>query len=255
MEQNRNIQSEEETEIIREHGPEAFGLKWTCFAQGRESEPETAAETQPRSKEESEQLGRLADNRLKHLVTVLHGGLEIDTSAQEETRLRAEVERCREIVKKNPASGEPELAMAYNNLAGMLQAAGRAAEAEALYCEALDIYRCLAERRPAAYEPYAAQICGSLAVLLSGTERVSAAEWFYRQALDTWRRLAERHPVSYAPEVADSCFHLAIFLFYVKEDRKGARIMLEHALALYEQYPHMAQQAADAKNMLDEYYS
>ena len=49
MEQNRNIQEETETireydPEIREHGPEAFGLKWACFAQGRESEPETAAE-------------------------------------------------------------------------------------------------------------------------------------------------------------------------------------------------------------------
>ena len=175
-------------------------------------------------------------------------------AAREEQRLRDELERCRGRAEKNPPAGEPELAMAYNNLANFCQTTGRAGEAEKLYCEALDIYRRLAERRPAAYEPYAARICANLAVLLSGANRVSAAEWFFRQELDIWRRMAERHPVLYAPEVADACSHLGGFLFYMKEDRTSARPLLEHALALYEQYPRLAFKADEIRNMLNEYY-
>ena len=105
-------------------------------------------------------------------------------------------------------SDKAAVADACGNLARTLHAAGRLQDAEKLYCEAMDIYRELSKRN-ADYQAPLARICQDLAMCLEDCRRPEAAEWFYRTSLDLYRKLAERNAEAYAPCVASTCGNLA----------------------------------------------
>ena len=105
-------------------------------------------------------------------------------------------------------SDKAAVADACGNLARTLHAAGRLQDAEKLYCEAMDVYRELSKRN-VDYQAPLARICQDLAMCLEDCGRPEAAEWFYRTSLDLYRKLAERNAEAYAPCVASTCGNLA----------------------------------------------
>ena len=119
------------------------------------------------------------------------------------------------------------------NLLGLLYSDNRDFQkAEALYGEALSIYRRLAEGQPGAYEPGVAMTCNNLALLLADTNRHDEAETLYREALSIYRRLAEGQPGAYEPGVANICNNLADLLKNINQYGE-AETMFRDALSIY----------------------
>ena len=158
------------------------------------------------------------------------------------------------MAEKNPETYEPDLAASCNNLANLLSGTNRIPEAEALYQEALEVYRRLAEKNPETYEPDLAASCNNLAILYKNTNRFPEAETLYQEALEIRRRLAEKAPEAYEPSLADSCYNLAILLFKVKHDKPASKALFEQVLAIYEKYPHLASDADDVRSILSRYF-
>ena len=77
------------------------------------------------------------------------------------------------------------------------------------------------------------------------------AERYYRKALKIWRRLAQFNFSAFGPGVATICRNLGIF-----EMQRGlqdsAKQYFEEALSIYEQFPHLVQDAQYCRDALIE---
>ena len=155
----------------------------------------------------------------------------------------------RRLAEADPAAYEPDLAETCNNLGNLLKDTGRMEEAERSYREAEGISRRLAEADPAAYEPDLAMTCNNLGNLLYTTGQMEEAERSYREAETIYRRLAERAPSAYEPDLAMTCYNLGLFERQ-RGNTEAARAYFQEALALYEKYPHHADHAQMARDIL-----
>jgi tetratricopeptide (TPR) repeat protein len=77
------------------------------------------------------------------------------------------VDLYRRLAQTNPATFEPNLALALNNLGIWLSNLGRREQALTVTTEAVDAYRRLVQTNPAAFEPDLARVLNSLGVRLS----------------------------------------------------------------------------------------
>jgi len=117
----------------------------------------------------------------------------------------------RQEAAENFTSGGPGAAAACGDLADRLREAGRLSDAEALYREALGLWRKLALGRPGTWLPLLAEACGDLADLLSETGQAGEALSLSREALELWRGLEKADP-SRRPDLAENCGALADLL-------------------------------------------
>lgn len=136
---------------------------------------------------------------------------EARLAVETETRRREAVRTAKALALRNPDK-RLDYAAACDALAAFCHASGQLAEAERLYCDALDIYRALAQTKPVTFGPCVARTCRQLGRILSGSDRLSAAEWFYRDALQTWRKLSDRGADVETGELAALCHDLAVLL-------------------------------------------
>ena len=107
----------------------------------------------------------------------------------------------------------------------------RFTESEAMYNEALEIYRRLANSTPQAYEPDVAQTLNNLANLYSDTQRFTDSEAMYKEALEIYRRLAESNPQAYESNVAVTLNNLAV-LYYDTKRFTESEAMYNEALEI-----------------------
>lgn len=86
-------------------------------------------------------------------------------------------------------------------------------QSEALYREALELYRYLSLSNPSVYGLYVAMTCNNLALLLSdSTEGREKAEELYQEALALYQKQVRIAPEVYQPELAKVCRNLGRFL-------------------------------------------
>ncbi|MGH9601198.1 MAG: tetratricopeptide repeat protein, partial [Terriglobales bacterium] len=90
------------------------------------------------------------------------------------------LQRALEMYRKALPAGHPSIASSLNNLARLLQAQGKLADAEPLYREALEMYR---KTLPAGH-PWIASSLNNLAQLLLDQGKLAEAEPLYREALE-----------------------------------------------------------------------
>ena len=96
-----------------------------------------------------------------------------------------------EIDRTTFGAEHPSYAVSLNNLASLLEATGRYAEAEPLYQQALEIVRTTL----GAEHPSYAVTLNNLARVLEATGRYAEAESLYQQALEIFRTaLGDDHP-------------------------------------------------------------
>ena len=143
--------------------------------------------------------------------TILSPEEEAALALETEKRYREAVKTAKALAVRDPAK-QFDYAAACDTLAAFCYDSGQLAEAERLYCDALDIYRALAKTKPITFGPYVARTCRRLGRILSGSDRLPSAEWFYRDALQTWRKLSDRGADIQTVELAALCHDLAVLL-------------------------------------------
>ena len=154
------------------------------------------------------------------------------------------------LAKENPEAYEGDVAITSNNLGVLCDKTNRIKEAEEYYQEALNICRRLAKENPKVYEGYVAMTCNNLGILYYN-DRMKEAEGYFQEALNIYRRLAKESREAYEGDVANICYNLA-FLHRRNKRRKEAKEYFETALALYEKYPHYADNAKKVQAILAE---
>ena len=123
-------------------------------------------------------------------VHLNEAGIFAERAARHKTALR-NFEELLKLSRREYGDRSPKTATVFNNLASVLQATGRYAEAEPLHRQALEIRRkALGEAHP----DYATSL-HNLAGVLQATGKYAEAESLYRQALEICRKaLGEVHP-------------------------------------------------------------
>ena len=142
------------------------------------------------------------------------GGAASKPSARLKPASWGDVLPAEELSATNPGVYEPDVAGTCNNLANLLSASpeGRK-EAEALYREALKLYRNLSATNPSVYEPDVATTCNNLAILLAASpEGRKEAEELFREALALRRKQVRLVPGVYKLELVRVCRNLGRFL-------------------------------------------
>ena len=119
--------------------------------------------------------------------------------------------RILEIIKKNPDTNISDIAMIFNNSAGLYSKQNRPKEAEDSYDEALKLKRALAKKNPDAYTPDVAMTLNNLGNFYRSQDRSEEAEGSYNEALKLRRALVKKNPDTYIPDVATTLNSLAIF--------------------------------------------
>ena len=104
---------------------------------------------------------------------------------------------------------EQDVALTLNHLAVFYYKTQRFTESEAMYNEALEIYRRLANSTPQAYEQDVAATLNNLANLYRKILRLTESEAMHNEALEIYRRLANSNPQTYEPNVAGTLTNLA----------------------------------------------
>jgi len=145
---------------------------------------------------------------------------------QEALRIR------RELVKENPRTYLPDVAMTLNNLAVLQMDKNEFPQALEKYEEALKIYRELAKENPRTYLPDVATTLNNLAILHSAKNEFPQALEKYEEALKIRRELAKENPRTYLPNVATTLNNLAI-LQKDKNEFPQALEKYEEALKIY----------------------
>jgi cellulose biosynthesis protein BcsQ len=111
------------------------------------------------------------------------------------------------------ATHEPKTMEGYSqaleSLGNIQIGAGRVAEAEKAFSEALAIRRELAARYPYNYEPYVASTLNSLGNLYAETGRPADAQKAYAEALSIYQSLASTNPTMYAGRIDEITKSLA----------------------------------------------
>ena len=86
------------------------------------------------------------------------------------------------------------MAQTLNNLAALYANTQRFTEGEAMYKEALEIYRRLAHSNPQAYEPDVAMTNCNLGLLYKEQGKYAEAIPRFEETLDIYRRIAQVNP-------------------------------------------------------------
>lgn len=158
---------------------------------------------------------------------------------------------CRSLAETNSDAFVQYVATTCNNLANLLRNTGEYKEAEALYREALKIRRILFKTNSEAFAADVANNCNNLANLLSDIGKCEEAQALYWEALEIHRKLVKSYPSVFLPYMASTCFNLGLFELENRHNRAAAKKYLQDALSIYEQFPYLAQDAAQTRRILE----
>lgn len=114
----------------------------------------------------------------------------------------------RQLAVTDPGTYRPAIASTLNNLGLLYSKAGRNAEAESAYREALDIRRELAKANPA-LKPALVMTLNNLSLLYRETGNMAEEEKILREALELRRELAKSNPEVFRPAIASTLVNLA----------------------------------------------
>jgi tetratricopeptide (TPR) repeat protein len=142
-------------------------------------------------------------------LTTIEDPLYWGMSPKMEDTLKQAIHIARKMANRNPAAGEPYLALACRNLGVTYIIKGhRATEAEPLLIEALNIWLRLAADNADAFARDIAIIYAKLGKVYAETKRWLEAEMAYQFAIDIWQPMAELEPDTYEKALSDTYIDL-----------------------------------------------